>query len=165
MTLGSDYQNLVASTRLTLAETFDLQTRLPKDFKEIHAFHKKAFPDYPIKGLTLPLDIAILSFSELPNHRLFLTMLAQALRLKFHKNVELVGQTGWEKARFVIAPDYGIASDPLLAKHFREGERAGQNFLGNTPLFLLTDLALYMREPKLKNSLWKALCQEVGSLR
>lgn len=165
MTLADEYQSLVANTRLTLAETFDPHIRLPKDFKEIHDFHKKEFPHYPLTPLQAPLDIAILSFSDLPSHRLFLSMLETAIRLRFGKNVKVVNQTGWEKAKLVIAPDYGIWGDPLLSKQYQEGEKAGQNFLGQTPLFILTDIALYMREPKLKKSLWKALCQEIGSLR
>ena len=165
MSIAEDYQGLVKATRLTLAETFDPQMRVVKDFKEIHAFHKKEFPNYPVNPLTPSVDIAILSFNDLPTHQTFLKMLERALALRFGLNVKVVSGNGWGSSRFVIAPDYGIWGDPLLSKNYREGDKAGKNFLGQIPLFLLTDLALYMREPKLKASLWCALCQEVGYLR
>lgn len=154
----NDYQSLVHSTRLTLAETFDPRIRLPKDFKEVYDFHKKEFPQYPVTPLAPELDVAILSFNDLPTHRTFLLMLEKAISLRFNKKVKVLSGTGWENAKLVIAPDYGIWGDPLLSKNVRE---EGRPFLGNIPLFLLTDLGLYMREPKLKSSLWKALCQEL----
>ena len=165
MTLHQEYQELVKATRLTLLETFDPQMKVPNDFKEIHAFHKKEFPQYPLNPLPPTLDIAILSFSELPTHQTFLKMMEKALSLRFGLKAKVISNTEWGACRFIIAPDYGIWGDPVLSKNFREGEKPGKNFLGNTPLFLLTDLAQYMREPKLKASLWCALCQEIGSLR
>lgn len=157
MSLKEEVRQLVAGTRLTLAETFDPGTRLPKDFKALHEFHKREFPSYEVYEAAPAVDVAILSFNELPTHRAFLGMLAQAIQLRFGKQTKLVGMSGWENARLIIAADYGISSNPALSKLFREGDRPGQTFLGKTPLFLLTDLALYMREPKLKRSLWKAL--------
>lgn len=163
--MKEEYLDLVKATKLTLAETFDPQMRLAKDFKEIHAFHKKEFPNYPVSPLAPTIDVAILSFNDLPAHQTFLKMIEKALTLRFGLHVKVVRGNEWSESRFVISPDYGIWGDPLLSKNYREGEKAGKNFLGVIPLFLLTDLALYMREPKLKASLWCALCQEIGSLR
>ena len=163
MNTHEEYRDLVHSTRLTLSETFDLQTRMPKDFKELYDFHKKEFPGMTVYQTSPAIEIALLSFSDLANHQTFLQMLAKGIQMRFGKVAKVIGASGWEKAKFVIAADYGISSDPALSKHFKEGEKPGQMFLGTTPLFLLTDLALYMREPKLKGSLWKALSDTLNN--
>lgn len=166
MSLHDEFKDLVSSTKLTLLETFDPQTRVAKNFKEIYEFQKKEFPNYPVAAPAEGPEIAILSFSSLPNHITFLSMLEKALKIRFNKTIKVMSGSGWEKCSLVIAPDYGIWADPHLSKNFREGERSGQSYLGQTPLFLLTDLALYMKEPKMKRSLWNALClqvQKIGS--
>lgn len=162
--MHEEFQELVSAARLTLSESFENQIRVPKDFKELYTFHKKEFPGYPVFEPPAGPDIAILMFSELPTHIIFFKMLEMGIKLRFNRSVKIVSKNGWESSQLVIAPDYGIWGDPHLSRQFREGEKGGQSYLGKTSLFLLTDLALYMREPKLKRSLWTALCQEIEKL-
>ena len=163
MTPSEEFQHLIAAARLTLSE-YDFKTRIPKDFKEIYDLHLKEFPNYPVDEPPAPPVIAILSFSEVLTHLMFLKMLEKAINLKYKITAQIVSKNSIEGCKLIIAPDYGIWGDPHLSKQFREGDKGGQSFLDKTPLFLLTDLALYMREPKLKRSLWTALCQEIEKL-
>jgi hypothetical protein len=43
---------------------------------------------------------------------------------------------------------------------YKETPAQGTRTLGNIPLFLLPDLSLYLKDPLLKRSLWKALYRE-----
>jgi hypothetical protein len=45
---------------------------------------------------------------------------------------------------------------------YKEIPSQGIRTLGKIPLFLLPDLSLYLKDPLLKRSLWKALCQKIS---
>lgn len=40
--------SLARSARLTLTETYDRGAGIPKEFKELYAFHQKEFPQTPL---------------------------------------------------------------------------------------------------------------------
>lgn len=61
-----------------------------------------------------------------------------------------------KELKHIIAPDSVLTGN--LITYLREpGE--GKRFLGEKPLFLLPDLALYLKDPLLKKHLWSALCR------
>jgi hypothetical protein len=112
--------------------------------------------------------IAILTFDEPPQHKVFLDNLAKALTL-CHRPATLISAHKIEKDKswdqllesseleLVIAVDLSLRSKPELMKHYREISK-GKSTLGNKPLCLLSDIALYLKEPKFKAVLWKVLC-------
>ena len=65
--------------------------------------------------------------------------------------------------RIAILCDYSLWQMPNLLQFYRELPTRAERFLLNTPLFLLPDLSLYLKDPLLKRSLWKALCQKIGA--
>lgn len=121
-------------------------------------------------------QVAVLSFNAPPKHEAFLNHLVEAIEkfgltskiINAHK-IEEDGQ--WEQLlnhedlRLTIASDYGINALPTLLKYHREVPKQAQHFLHKTPLFLLSDLSFYLKEPSLKSSLWKALKEILGPLK
>ncbi len=114
------------------------------------------------------VDVAILSFNENAKHQAFLKNVGIAIETLGCKSQLMSAQKieqekGWTrlldegKLRLVIASDYGIYTLPELLKQHREVPKQAKHFLGKIPLFLLSDIAFYLKEPSLKPSLWKAL--------
>ena len=65
--------------------------------------------------------------------------------------------------RLIIASDYGLYLQPKLMAYYREVTQQGKHFVNNIPLLLLSDLALYLKEPQLKSLLWRAICKEFAA--
>lgn len=156
----------------------------PPEFKELRAFFQSKLPsvllsdtiadDRQAKQLACrwkspTAEICILSFNELPKEQAFLSNLETALSrclgtAKIYSAPKIESDNGWEKflscdnLRLVIASNYNLHTLPGLMKYYRE-EATGKHTLGKIQLYLLSDLALYMQQPALKASLWKALRQ------
>ncbi len=115
--------------------------------------------------------ISILSFQEPPEQRALLEQIAKALDVYFgpakivHAE-EIERETQWEAflsvsdLKMVIACDYTLWQLSGLMHFYKETPAQGTRALKNVPLFLLPDLSLYLKDPLLKRSLWKALCQK-----
>lgn len=113
-------------------------------------------------------QVMILSFDETLKQKVFLDDLCFALEIygihaKIFSTYKIEQEKGWEpilktqELRLVIANSHGIHGFPELMKHYREVPRQARHYLQNIPLFLLSDLSFYFKEPALKLSLWKAL--------
>jgi hypothetical protein len=164
-------------------EPMQLATEI--DLKEIHKLVKDHFPSMIIienplqdeeakrvnrtqqKTTTTPAVI-ILSFNETAISKKFLENIAKAIQLRIAPALVLPAhkieqENAWERMlqskelRLVISPDYGIYTLPKFMRHYKESPKQGKRFLGNIPLFLLSDISLYLKEPTLKPQLWKAL--------
>ncbi len=61
--------------------------------------------------------------------------------------------------KLVIACDYTLWQLHGLMAHYKEIPAKQTRTLKDVPLFLLPDLSLYLKDPLLKRSLWKALCK------
>lgn len=61
--------------------------------------------------------------------------------------------------KLVIACDYSLWQLHGLMTHYKEVPTLQTRTLKDIPLFLLPDLSLYLKDPLLKRSLWKALCK------
>ena len=120
-------------------------------------------------------DVTILSFRESPQQLLFLKNLTQALDIlyiptKIISAIEIEKENQWsfflsqEELKLIIASDYSIWGLPNLIKYYKEIPVKHKHFLQDTPLFLLPDLSLYLKEPLLKKSLWASLKQKIYSL-
>ena len=117
-------------------------------------------------------DVTILCFEKNEKNRLFLQNIAKAIDTYFFpcKVVEKNQEMNWESfleaknLKLIIASDYAVWQEASLRTFFREIPAESKRFLKNTPLFLLPEISLYFKDPLLKRSLWKTLCQNLQNL-
>lgn len=118
-------------------------------------------------GPVLP-EVVILSFQEIPEQKVFLRNLADAIKKQIaptviYSAIKIEEKDAWEKLfeskslKLMITTDYGMYTLPKLMKHYREPQEGSAHLLGGVPLLLLSDLALYIKEPSLKVALWRAI--------
>ena len=102
-------------------------------------------------------------------HTPFLQNIQKAIESHFTScrviQVEKVEQSKkWEAfmdapVELFVVPDYVISQNATLMKNMKVQKEKNARTLFGKPLLLLPDLTLYMRDPKLKRSLWNVLCQ------
>jgi hypothetical protein len=116
--------------------------------------------------------VSVLCFNEPAIQRTFLSNIAAAINIYFEPtrliHVETIEKENqWEvflsvpDLKLVIICDSTLWQMPNLLKWMREIPNRAERFLFNTPLLLLPDLTLYLKDPQLKRSLWKTLCQKM----
>jgi hypothetical protein len=121
------------------------------------------------------INIAILSFEEPSKKFLFLKNLSLAINVYFPNTkivsaIELERENRWSDflslnpLKLIIACDYSIWKLKNLIKHYRELPATKEIFLNKTPLFMLPDISLYLKEPLLKKSLWLSILKKIKSL-
>jgi hypothetical protein len=118
-------------------------------------------------------DVAVLTFHEMPKHLELLNKIAEAIQTRLHKQtrvfsaVQIEKENGWdaflqtEGLCLVLATSVGVQGLPDLRKKYQETKH-GEILLQKVPLLLLSDLSLYVNEPKLKAALWKELQRRLG---
>ena len=133
---------------------------------------KKISTRWKTKNQSSP--ISLLSFQEPAAQKTLLEEVAKALDVYFG-GARLVQAEGIEKEKqweaflstaglkVVIACDYTLWQLNGLMAFYKENPTQGIRTLGGISLFLLPDLSLYLKDPLLKRSLWKALCQKLSS--
>lgn len=170
-----------------------LSPPVPLDCKDIKQIFKEQLIHYPISE-EIPSDqiakkiknswqieqnippIIILSFNEQEKSRAFLQAIADAIsqhlaparvlsgpQIEKEKKWDIVLKT--KGLRLVIASDYGLYLLPELMKCYKETPKQAKHYLYQTPLLLLSDLTLYLKQPQLKPLLWKAICNEFNASR
>lgn len=113
-------------------------------------------------------DIALLSFNENPKYKAFLQNLAKAIQIQFGCAKVLDAQQFEQENRWglllkapnlklILASDQGLEAFPKLMEHFKENPKLAKQAFGKVPLHLLSNLSLYLQEPRLKSALWQAL--------
>ena len=116
---------------------------------------------------------SLLVHQEPPSHLKLLENLAEALEVVFGgarliRCASIEKEKQWEAflsvptLRTVIICDSTLWQLPNLLQYYREVPSHSERFLHNAPLFLLPDLSLYLKDPLLKRSLWKSLCQKIA---
>lgn len=124
------------------------------------------------KNQSAPLSV--LSFREPALQQKILINLAHALDVTFGgarwiSAEEIEKENQWEaflsvrELKLVIICDCALWQMPHLLQYYREVPSHSERFLLKAPLMLLPDLTLYLKDPLLKRSLWKALCQKIGN--
>ncbi len=118
--------------------------------------------------------ITVIFSQETPKEKLFLENLAKALDKLLPCKIISIGdlekRDEWEAflsnshLQLLIGCDFSIHEQKNLMKHYKEFPSRSETFLGTVPLFMLPNLSLYFKEPLLKRSLWKALCQKLHQL-
>lgn len=163
----------------------------PSDLSGMKKLFGKIAPDFPILN-EIPSDeiarkintrwktknqsapISILSFQEPPAQKELLSRVAAALDVYYGParvvNAEPIEkEKQWEaflsspQLKLAIICDYSLWQLSGLMHHYKENPAQGTRTLGSISLFLLPDLSLYLKDPLLKRSLWKALCQKLSS--
>ncbi|MBA3722835.1 MAG: hypothetical protein H0W88_10615 [Parachlamydiaceae bacterium] len=161
------------------------------EFDDISNNLKKAFPHFSIRD-QIPSDenaqkfknawlyeqlippIILLSFNDQDKHLAFLKNIASAISLSLAPARVIAGpameqEKKWDQIlntpalKLVIASDYGLYLMPELMKYYKEQTKTAKHFLHQTPLLLLSDLSLYLKEPQLKPLLWRAICTEFNA--
>ncbi len=118
--------------------------------------------------------ISILFLSEPPKQKELLSEIVRAIDVYFGParfvNAEAIEKENqWEtflgspELKWVIVCDYTLWQLSSLMRHYKEMPSQQLRFLGTTPLFLLPDLSLYLKDPLLKRSLWKSLCLKLST--
>jgi hypothetical protein len=117
--------------------------------------------------------ISVLSSGELPEHKALLEEIATALDVTFGP-ARLIQGDGIEKEKewktflsasglkLIVICDSTLWQLHNLRHFYKETPAAGVRTLGETPVFLLPDLSLYLKDPLLKRSLWKAICSRLS---
>lgn len=120
------------------------------------------------QSTTVP-EVVILAFYETPDQQVFLQNVAAAISQRLASCViysapAIEKKKAWNRLlemknlRLIITTDYGMYSLQGLMQYYRESPEKAQRYLGGIPLLLLTDIALYLKQPSLKPALWQALC-------
>lgn len=118
--------------------------------------------------------ISILSYHEPPAQKALLEQIAKAINTLLEpaqivQAEPIEKEKQWEvflaaePLKLTIACDYTLWQLGGLMQHYRENPTQKTRKLGSVPVFLLPDLSLYLKDPLLKRSLWKALCQTISS--
>ncbi len=117
--------------------------------------------------------ISILFLSEPPKQRDLLCEIAKAIDVSFG-SARLIDAEAIEKEKqwetflaseeiqLVIVCDYTLWQLHDLLRHYKETPAQQMRTLGKVPLLLLPDLSLYLKDPLLKRSLWKAICKRLS---
>ena len=116
-------------------------------------------------------EVILLSFHEADKQRLFLENIclaieAYGIKASVLSAIQFEQENSWNNLltakglRLILANNYALHTLSGLLKHYKEIPKKGQQYLGKIPLLFLSDLALYLKEPFLKPSLWNAI-QEI----
>lgn len=142
-------------------------TEIPND-----AIAKKIATRWKTRNQTAP--ISILSFHEQPKQKALLLEITKAIDIYFGpaRLIEadpIEKEKQWDtfltdpNLKVIIACDYTLWQLENLMRSYKENSFEQTRMLGNIPLLLLPDLSLYLKDPLLKRSLWKGLCQKLSS--
>lgn len=149
------------------------------DYAELRQIFMEKFPHIPVLdeipsgSNNLPpklsdiVQVIILTYHENDNTRTFIQNLANAITTHLGPVQILDAEqtekaNGWEDLikknglRLIISSYAGMQSFPGLMKHFKEAKN-GCHLIGKTPICLLSDINIYLKEPHLKRPLWQSI--------
>ena len=158
--------SLFFSLMAKLAPEIPLLKEIPND-----AIARKIGNRWKTKNQTAPITLLFLGESE--SHQKFLKEIVKAIDIHFG-SAKMVSAESIEKEnqwevflssdglKWIIICDYTLWQLHHLMQFYKEVPSQGVRLLGTVPLFLLPDLSLYLKDPLLKKSLWKAICQKIS---
>jgi hypothetical protein len=164
-------ENLSANFRSLFAKIAPETAILPEIPSDTVA--KKIATRWKTKNQIAP--ITVIFYQENPEQKQLLEQIAKALDVYFGPATLLSAETierenEWKtflsatELKLVIACDYTLWQLQNLCPFYKEIPAKKTRQLGEKLLFMLPDLSLYLKDPLLKRSLWKALCQTISSL-
>lgn len=157
----------LASLLQKLAPHMAILRDIPND-----AMAKKIANRWKTKNQITP--ISILSFHEPQKQKALLLEISKAIDIYFGP-ARLIEAEAIEKEKqwdtflsdpnlkCIVVCDYTLWQLGNLMSFYKENALEPLRTLRNVPLFLLPDLSLYLKDPLLKRSLWKGLCQKLSS--
>lgn len=143
-----------------------LCSEIPSDVRAKNIAHR-----WKTKNQVAP--ISVLHLNEPPKQKALLCEIVKAIDVSFG-STRLIDAEAIEKEKqwetfllsetlqLVIVCDYTLWQLTDLARHYKEAPAQSIRTLGNIPLLLLPDLSLYLKDPLLKRSLWKAICKRLS---
>lgn len=172
-------------------EPFNAATTV--DLEEYKNLIKTLFPNFPIRN-DIPSDqkakaikngwrldkeippILIISVNDQDKHLAFLKNVAQAITLHIAPAKVISGpaiekEKKWDEIvntpglRLIISNDYGLYLLPGLMLFYNEDAKEKKHYIKQTPLLLLSDVSLYLKEPALKAALWQMICKASFGVR
>ena len=160
--------NTLRSLFAKIAPECAILDEIPSD-----ALAKKIANRWKTKNQIAP--ITLISYQENPDQRLLLEEIVKALDVYFGPATILAADPieqakDWKtflsatELKLVILCDYTLWQLQNLRTFYKETPAQNHRQLGDKPLLMLPDLSLYLKDPLLKRSLWKALCQTISSL-
>lgn len=144
-----------------------MEPHKPVDFSDIRAILQEKVPNLNIvaEPQRKVKEAILLTLSPSPAHQAFLVNFAQAIELclcpiAIVNAAKIESVKGWDnllnqpglKIVLMLQPD--LEQLPHLAKHYVPAKSPA---LGKVPAFFLPDIALLLKEPIRKHSLWTAL--------
>lgn len=120
--------------------------------------------------LVIP-EVIILSFNESLEQQLLLQNIAKAIQASLAPAAMIPAvklEQQWEKVlktkslKLIIATSHGLQTSPTLWKQYREAQKQAKHFLGDVPLYMLSDLSIYLKNPQLKVPVWQDLKKMLG---
>lgn len=113
-------------------------------------------------------SVIILSFQEAGKEQVFLHNIAKAIQARYTSAAvmsvqEIEYEFGWDftlqskNLQLIIANTHGLNGVPALMQHYREVQKHAKFYLSKVPLYLLSDISLYLKEPHLKPALWQEI--------
>ncbi len=136
-------------------------------------FAKKIANRWKTKNQSAP--ITLLYYQEIAEHKTLLEQIVKALDVYFgparlicaesiEKEKQWDALLSVDELKLIICCDYTLWQLKSLLQHYKEVPTQQMRRLKDKPLFLLPDLSLYLKDPLLKRSLWKGLCQTIRTL-
>lgn len=120
------------------------------------------------------IQVAVLSFGENGKNLEFLNNVAKAIdsliapakvidALRFEK--EKKWQLFFESypLKLILAPDIKVWKSTDLAVFYKENPTAASSVLGKSPLLFIQPIGSYLKNPKEKRALWKAIVSQLSS--
>jgi hypothetical protein len=124
---------------------------------------------YKFKNIAAKLIILV--YKENEKFYKFLEKLSIALNNYFYPSKVISAyiiekENNWDiffenEISLIISSDQTIFDLPNLKKYYKENPVKKEKYLNNIPLFLLSDISIYLKEPLLKASLFEALKQKI----
>jgi len=172
-----------------VAEAKPAREAAPRPSSQLHSILEKVAPELAL--LDTPPDdraakqiahrwktknqsapISVLSSGELPQHKALLCEIAAALDVCFgparfidadpiEKEKEWKTFLSSDGLKLIAVCDSTLWQLHHLRQYYKETPASGARTLAEIPVFLLPDLSLYLKDPLLKRSLWKALCSKL----
>jgi len=135
---------------------------------------KQKSQKYKLKNIAAKLTI--LAYKENEKHFKFLEKVSIALDNYFYPSKIISAyiiekENNWNtfllenEILLIISSESTIFELPNLRKRFKEIPITKEKFLDDIPLFLISDILLYLKEPSLKALLFKNLQQKITNLK
>lgn len=151
----------------TIMPSFHLNFAIPSDEKAKHAKNNFRFTDFMPEVPLFALPGKTFSFLEnvakAINSQFFPSKVIDLSKIEKESLIDELLKS--PKLKCILIPDSVLFSSKALLKHYQEFPSKKEYYLGKTPLLLLPDPSIYLKDPSLKRLLWNLICDTLTPLR